>query len=182
MAGGDEAGTYRDFGVGADDRMERLWAPYRMAYLADSPAVPAGSNAFLEIPKLSDEDGLIVHRGEHTYVVLNLFPYNPGHCMVVPYRQVPDLEALTDDEAVELMRNTQKTIRVIKSISRPDAFNVGFNIGRAGGGSIAEHLHQHIVPRWAGDANYITVLAGTKVMPQLLGRTRALMAEAWKVA
>ncbi|BDH57178.1 hypothetical protein MTP03_21170 [Tsukamurella sp. PLM1] len=100
--------------------------------------------------------------------------------MVVPYRQVADLEDLTDDEAFELIKLTQKTIRVIKRISRPAAFNVGFNLGRSGGGSIAEHLHQHIVPRWPGDANYITVLSGTKVMPQLLGQTRALMAKAWE--
>ncbi|MGV7591769.1 HIT family protein, partial [Mycobacterium kansasii] len=89
----------------------------------------------------ADEDGLIVARGEHCYVVLNLFPYNPGHCMVVPYRQVAELEDLTDDEAFELIKLTQKTIRVIKRISRPAAFNVGFNLGRSGGGSIAEHLH-----------------------------------------
>ncbi|GAA4405916.1 HIT domain-containing protein [Tsukamurella soli] len=179
MADQDD-GRYRDFGVGAEDTIERLWAPYRMAYIAEAPTVPEGSTAFLEIPKLSDEDGLIVARGDTAYVVLNLFPYNPGHTMVVPYRKVANLEDLSDAEAMELMRLTQKTIRVIKAISRPDAFNVGLNLGRAGGGSIAEHLHQHIVPRWAGDASYITVLSGTKVMPQILSRTRELMAAAWK--
>lgn len=178
---GGARGAHTDFGVGdGDQTIERLWTPYRMQYLVDSPPVPEGSTAFLEIPKLADEDGLIVARGEYCYVVLNLFPYNPGHCMVVPYRQVADLEELTDDEAFELIKLTQKTIRVIKRISRPAAFNVGFNLGRSGGGSIAEHLHQHIVPRWPGDANYITVLSGTKVMPQLLGQTRALMAKAWE--
>ncbi len=172
--------VFSDRGVGAEDTVERLWAPYRMAYIAETPPVPEGSTAFLEIPKLADEDGLIVARGETAYVVLNLFPYNPGHTMVVPYRQVANLEDLTEAEAAEMMRLTQKVIRVIKSISNPDGFNVGLNLGRSAGGSIAEHIHQHIVPRWAGDASFMTVFSSTKVMPQLLSRTRALMARAWK--
>lgn len=179
---GDARGAHTDFGVGdgdGDESIERLWTPYRMRYLVDSPPVPEGSTAFLEIPKLADEDGLIVARGEHCYVVLNLFPYNPGHCMVVPYRQVAELEDLTDDEAFELIKLTQKTIRVIKRISRPAAFNVGFNLGRSGGGSIAEHLHQHIVPRWASDANFFPIIAKTKALPQLLGEVREKLATAW---
>ena len=100
--------------------------------------------------------------------------------MVVPYRKVANLEDLTLDESCELMAFTQKTIRVIKAISSPPGFNVGLNLGTVAGGSLAEHLHQHIVPRWGGDANFITVVAGTKVMPQLLRDTRALMASAWK--
>ena len=117
---GDARGAHTDFGVGdGDESIERLWTPYRMRYLVDSPPVPEGSTAFLEIPKLADEDGLIVARGEHCYVVLNLFPYNPGHCMVVPYRQVAELEDLTDDEAFELIKLTQKTIRVISGSRGP---------------------------------------------------------------
>lgn len=171
-----------DRGVGDPDRLARLWTPYRMTYIAESPrsAGSAGSSQpFTDIPAMSDEEGLIVARGELVYAVLNLYPYNPGHLMVVPYRQVSELEDLTDTEAGELMAFTQKAIRVIKSVSRPDAFNVGLNLGRSAGGSLADHLHMHVVPRWSGDANFITVVGQTKMIPQLLRDTRALLAEAW---
>lgn len=137
------------------------------------------THPFLDIPRMSDEDGLIVARGETVYAVLNLYPYNPGHSMVVPYRQVANLEDLTEAESVELMRFTQQMIRTIKSVSHPHAFNVGLNLGEAAGGSLSEHLHQHIVPRWGGDANFITVIGQTKVLPQLLRDTRGLLADAW---
>jgi ATP adenylyltransferase len=170
-----------DIGAGSPDRLQRIWSPHRMSYIAEAPK-PAKSSGdpFLDIPQMSDEDGLIVARGQAVYAVLNLYPYNPGHLMVVPYRQVADLEALTPEEAAELMAFTQKALRVIKSVSHPDAFNVGINLGSDAGGSLAQHLHQHVVPRWKGDANFITVLGGTKVMPQLLRQTRALLAEAWQ--
>lgn len=167
------------------DPLQRLWTPHRMSYItAEQPKTATDGekltgHPFLDIPRMTDEDGLIVARGESVYAVLNLYPYNPGHTMVVPYRQVAELEALTDDEATELMQFTQRMIRAIKSVSRPDAFNVGLNLGSAGGGSISEHLHQHIVPRWTGDANFITVVGGTKVIPQLLADTRTLLAQAW---
>lgn len=139
----------------------------------------ASSHPFLDIPMMSDEEGLIVARGKTVYAVLNLYPYNPGHTMIVPYRQVADLEALTADESAELMAFTQRMLTTIKSVSNPNAFNVGLNLGYAAGGSLAEHLHQHIVPRWIGDANFITVVGETKVMPQLLRDTRSLLAAAW---
>lgn len=173
--------TYRQFGVGRDD-LQLLWAPYRMAYIAETKSEPAEGmtgEPFLDIPRMSDEDGLVVARGEHVYVVLNLFPYNPGHAMVVPYRKVANLEDLDDDEAREFMAYTQRLIRVVKAVSNPDSFNVGLNLGGAAGGSLSEHLHQHVVPRWIGDANFITVTGGTKVLPQLLRQTRQLLSEAW---
>ncbi|MDF3281695.1 MULTISPECIES: HIT family protein [Gordonia] len=171
----------RDCGTGDPDRLQRLWSPHRMTYItADPPATKSTGHPFLDIPTMTDEDGLIVARGEHVYAVLNLYPYNPGHTMVVPYRQVADLEALTPGESAELMAFTQRMIRTIKSVSNPNAFNVGLNLGYAAGGSLAEHLHQHIVPRWVGDANFITVVGGAKVMPQLLRDTRHLLAEAWE--
>lgn len=179
VGGGRE--PYRQVGVG-EDRLQLLWAPYRMSYIAESrPAVAEGMTGepFLDIPRMSDEDGLLVARGEHVYVVLNLYPYNPGHSMVVPYRKVAALEDLTDAEAAELMSYTQHLLRVIKSVSRPDSFNVGLNLGSAAGGSLSDHLHQHVVPRWIGDANFITVTSGTKVLPQLLRQTRGLLAQAW---
>lgn len=181
-AHGPAAGdVYRQFGAG-EDRLQLLWAPYRMSYIAEARPEPAEGmtgEPFLDIPRMSDEDGLVVARGEHVYVVLNLYPYNPGHTMVVPYRKVADLEDLDDDESRELMSYTQHLIRVVKAVSNPDSFNVGLNLGSAAGGSLSEHLHQHVVPRWIGDANFITVTGGTKVLPQLLRQTRQLLSEAW---
>lgn len=172
---------YFQRGVGQDN-LQLLWAPYRMSYITESRAEPAEGmtgEPFLDIPRMRDEDGLVVVRGEYVYVVLNLYPYNPGHSMVVPYRKVANLEDLDDDESRELMAYTQHLIRVIKGVSNPDSFNVGLNLGSAAGGSLSEHLHQHVVPRWIGDANFITVIADTKVLPQLLRQTRQLLAEAW---
>ena len=179
----DESGSLTDRGAGEPDRLQRLWTPHRMSYILDVPAQKEGSagssQPFTYIPTLPDEDGLVVARGEQVYVVLNLYPYNPGHLMVVPYRQVSELEDLTASESAELMAFTQKAIRVIKSVSSPDGFNVGLNLGKSAGGSLAEHLHMHVVPRWAGDANFITIVGETKVIPQLLRDTRALLANEW---
>ena len=171
-----------DRGIGDPDRLARLWTPHRMNYIVESPRFGGSKGSAqpsTDIPSLSDEDGLMVARGDLVYVVLNLYPYNPGHLMVVPYRQVSELEDLTPEESAELMACTQKAIRVIKAVSRPDAFNVGLNLGKSAGGSLADHLHMHVVPRWAGDANFITVVGQTKVVPQLLRDTRALLAEEW---
>ncbi len=171
----------RDCGTGVPDRLQRLWSPHRMSYITADPPPAQNSTGhpFLDIPMMSDEDGLIVARGNAVYAVLNLYPYNPGHTMIVPYRQVADLEELTAEESAELMSFTQKMIRTIKAVSNPNAFNVGLNLGYAAGGSLSEHIHQHIVPRWVGDANFITVVGETKVMPQLLRDTRTLLAQAW---
>ncbi|AVH23101.1 HIT domain-containing protein [Nocardia cyriacigeorgica] len=182
LRGTDNGGDIVDHGAGEPDRLQRLWTPYRMSYIAEAAtATPkdATGHPFTDIPKMTDEDGLVVARGELVYAVLNLYPYNPGHMMVVPYRRVANLEDLTEAESAELMKFTQQAIRVIKKVSRPHGFNVGLNLGGVAGGSLADHLHQHIVPRWGGDANFITVVGGVKVMPQLLRETRALLAAAW---
>ena len=153
-----------------------------MSYIVDVPAnrdSTQPSRPFTDSPTLSDEDGLVIARGDLVYAVLNLYPYNPGHLMVVPYRRVAELEDLTDAETAELMAFVQKAIRVMKAISRPDGFNVGLNLGKSAGGSLAEHLHMHVVPRWSGDANFITIVGETKVVPQLLRDTRALLADEW---
>jgi ATP adenylyltransferase len=172
-----------DRGVGESDHLQRLWTPYRMSYLAEAPLKRENSDPaqlFTDIPQLPDEDGLVVARGELVYAVLNLYPYNPGHLMVVPYRRVSELEDLTDKESAELMAFTQKAIRVIKSVSHPHGFNVGLNLGISAGGSLAEHLHVHVVPRWGGDANFITIVGDSKVIPQLLRETRRLLATEWE--
>jgi ATP adenylyltransferase len=184
-------GEIRDAGAGDPDRLQRLWTPYRMSYITgtvgeresrDGEEPEAAGHPFIEIPKMTDEDGLVIARGEWVYAVLNLYPYNPGHMMVVPYRRVANLEDLTLEEGTELMAFTQQAIRVMKKVSRPEGFNVGLNLGGVAGGSLADHLHQHVVPRWGGDANFITVIGGVKVMPQLLRDTRALLSGAWKEA
>jgi ATP adenylyltransferase len=172
-----------DRGVGEIDHLQRLWTPYRMSYLAEGPLkqdINDRDQPFSDIPQLPDEDGLVVARGELVYAVLNLYPYNPGHLMVVPYRRVSELEDLTDKETAELMAFTQKAIRVIKNVSRPHGFNVGLNLGASAGGSLAEHLHVHVVPRWGGDANFITIIGDSKVIPQLLRDTRRLLATEWE--
>ncbi len=174
-----------DRGAGDPDHLQRLWTPHRMSYIAESPmkrdAGDAGApgEPFTDIPLMPDEDGLVVARGELVYAVLNLYPYNPGHLMVVPYRRVSELEDLTEAESAELMAFAQKAIRVMKVVSRPHGFNVGLNLGKSAGGSLAEHLHMHVVPRWGGDANFITIIGDAKIIPQLLRDTRTLLATEW---
>nr|WP_286982549.1 HIT domain-containing protein [Corynebacterium sp. UBA5992] len=174
MPGDSDNGSYVDSGAGDPDRLTRLWAPYRMAYITKRSEDP-----FVEAPRGSDEEGLIIARGELIYALLNLYPYNAGHLMVVPYRKVADLENLSSAESAELMEFAQKAVRVLKRVSNPDAINVGFNLGKASGGSVGDHLHLHVVPRWPGDSNFMTILDGTKVLPQLLKDTRALLAQGW---
>jgi len=182
--GGDsvapDGGTFTDTGVGDPDRLARLWAPYRSAYITSPPSgegTPA--EPFVDAPHRSDEESLIVARGESVYALLNLYPYNSGHLMVVPYRKVADLEDLTDSETAELIVFAKRAVKTLKRVSRPEAINVGLNLGKASGGSVGDHLHLHVVPRWAGDSNFMTVIGGTKVLPQLLKETRALLAEGW---
>lgn len=181
----EEREALTDTGVGEPDHLQRLWTPYRMNYIVgavdarESTGSAGSKQPFTDIPRMPDEDGLVVARGELVYAVLNLYPYNPGHLMVVPYRRVAELEDLTEGESNELMSFTQKAIRVMKGVSNPDGFNVGLNLGRSAGGSLAEHLHMHVVPRWSGDANFITVIGDSKVIPQLLRDTRYLLATEW---
>jgi ATP adenylyltransferase len=168
------------------DRLERLWTPYRMAYVRGEGALgdvsAKATCPFCRItadPATSTDDSLVVHRGSSCYVVLNLYPYNPGHLMVLPYRHVADLTDLDDAETAELSALTKAALVTIRDVSSPHAFNVGLNLGTAAGGSLAAHLHQHVVPRWSGDANFMTVLGGTKMLPQLLEDTRDLLVGAW---
>jgi ATP adenylyltransferase len=159
---------------------EHLWTPYRMAYIRGENK-PTGDHdcPFCLIPAMSDADGLIVARGETVFVVLNLYPYNAGHLMVVPYRHVPDYTDLTVAEVAELGACTQTAMRVVRSVSGAHGFNVGMNQGSVAGAGIADHLHQHAVPRWGGDTNFMPVIGLTRVLPQVLAETRALLADAW---
>ena len=172
--GHDPAGEPREGFEGFD----RLWTPHRMAYVAPERPTDAGC-PFCAMEHLPAEESLVVATGESCFAVLNLHPYNPGHLMILPLRHVADLEDLDDAEARELTTMTQQAIRALRRVSGPHAFNVGLNLGGVAGGSLSEHLHQHVVPRWSGDANFITVVGATKTLPQLLADTRALLADAW---
>ncbi|MDP9394732.1 MAG: HIT domain-containing protein [Actinomycetota bacterium] len=170
-------------GVGVPDAFQRLWTPHRMSYIRGEgkPNGPAPEDGcpFCRIPGLSDEDGLVVHRGVTSYVVLNLYPYNAGHLMICPYRHVADYTDLDRDEMVEVGELTRTAMRALREVSRPHGFNIGMNQGNIAGAGIAAHLHQHVVPRWGGDSNFMPIVGQTRVLPQLLRDTRALLAQAW---
>ena len=166
------------------DRWERLWTPHRMAYLRGENR-PVDSSAgdhcpFCRIPAGDDDQSnLVVARGSLVYVVMNLYPYNSGHLLVCPYRHVPDYTDLSSDEAAEFSAMTQKSMQALRRASNPHGFNIGMNQGSAAGAGIAAHLHQHVVPRWGGDTNFMPVIGQTKTLPQLLEETRDLLIEAW---
>jgi len=169
--------------AGVPDGFGRLWTPHRLAYITGETK-PSSDEAgpvcpFCRAPTLSDEAGLIVHRGALAYAVLNLFPYNSGHLMAVPYRHVPDYTDLTIDEVAEVGAITQQAMRVIRSVSGPHGFNIGMNQGAVAGAGIAGHLHQHVVPRWGGDTNFMPIVGQTRVLPQLLEQARRLLADEW---
>ena len=174
----EDAGSF----VGEPDGFERLWTPHRMAYIGGE-SKPADDSPrecpFCRAPSLDDAQGLVVHRGELAYVVLNLYPYSPGHLMVCPYRHVSAYVDLTADETVEVAQLTQQSIRVLTAVSAPHGFNLGMNQGEVAGAGIAAHLHQHVVPRWGGDSNFLPIIARTRALPVLLGDTRERLAAAW---
>jgi ATP adenylyltransferase len=156
-----------------------------MAYVTGSSVpvtdldTPSGC-PFCLAPKKPVDEGLVVARGRTVFAVLNLYPYNPGHLMVCPYRHVADYTDLDGPETVELSQFTQAAMRVIRRVSGPQGFNLGMNQGHVGGAGIAAHVHQHVVPRWSGDTNFMPVIARTKTLPQLLADTRTLLAREWE--
>ncbi len=165
--------------AGIPDGFQRLWTPHRIAYIEQGGTAPGDPCVFCEAPKLSDEQALIVHRGVTGYVILNLFPYNSGHVLVVPYRHVATYDAATPEEVAEIGSLTQTAMRVLTVTSHSDGFNIGMNQGAIAGAGIAAHLHQHVVPRWATDANFFPIIAHTKALPRLLGEVRDELATAW---
>ena len=168
-------------GAGLADAFGRLYTPHRMAYIKGGGPTGVGQQdcPFCEIPGMSDADGLVVARGQTAYVVLNLYPYNAGHLMVVPFRHVASYDDLEPAEAAEVATLTQRALRALRHATGAHGFNVGMNLGTVGGAGIAAHLHQHVVPRWGGDTNFMPVVGHTRVIPQLLPDTRDLLAQAW---
>ncbi|MFF2633531.1 HIT family protein [Microbacterium sp. NPDC058021] len=166
--------------AGVPDEFQRLWTPHRMAYIHAGADAMRAHCPFCAAPEKSDEDGLIVHRGRTAYVLLNLFPYNSGHLLVCPYRHVATYDQATDEEVAEIAALTQTGMRVLRQTARCDGFNIGMNQGAVAGAGVDEHLHQHIVPRWATDANFFPIIAKTKALPQLLGEVREAVSTAWR--
>ena len=167
--------------AGVPDAFQRLWTPHRLAYIkgGQEQVTTEESCPFCRAPQLGDEDALIVHRGTHAFVLLNLFPYNAGHLLVCPYRHVPDYTDIDDAETAEIAALTQTAMRVLRRVSNPSGFNLGMNQGVTGGAGIAAHLHQHVVPRWGGDGNFLPIIAQTKAITQTLGDVREQVAAAW---
>jgi ATP adenylyltransferase len=164
------------------DAFQRLWTPHRMVYIENGAADAENECPFCVAPSMDDEKALIVARGTHAYALLNLFPYNSGHILICPYRHVSTYDLATDEEVAEIASMTQTAMRVLTATSGAHGFNIGMNQGRIAGAGIAEHLHQHVVPRWAQDANFFPIIAGTKALPRLLGDVRAEVAAAWPTA
>jgi ATP adenylyltransferase len=167
---------------GVPDAFQRLWTPHRMVYIqGESKPVDdtAASCPFCRAPGLDDAEGLIVRRGETVFAVLNLYPYAPGHLLLCPYRHLSDYTELTAEERDELARFAAEAMAVLREVSHPAGFNLGLNQGEVAGAGIAAHLHQHVVPRWLGDSNFLPVTARTRAVPQLLGQARDLIATAW---
>lgn len=169
--------------AGDPDAFGRLWTPHRMAYILgeNKPGHDeAGDECpFCRAPSGSDEDGLIVARGRLVYAVLNLYPYTSGHLMVVPYRHVADYPGLDAAETAELASYTKLAMRALQDAMAPHGFNIGLNQGLVAGAGIAAHLHQHVVPRWGGDTNFVPIVAHTRVLPELLSDTRTNLARSW---
>ncbi len=146
--------------------MDYLWTPWRYAYV--STAEKTTGCVFCAAPKEDDAKALIVHRGRHCYVILNRYPYTPGHVMVVPYEHLDELRKLSADAANEMMALSQRMETVLRELYRPDGINLGMNIGKAAGAGIAGHIHMHVLPRWVADANFVSVVGETRILPETL--------------
>ena len=146
--------------------MDYLWTPWRYAYVTD--AEKEKGCVFCEAPKETDEKARIVHRGTHCYIILNTYPYTSGHVMIVPYTHLDELRRLPSEAANEMMALTQRMEGVLRSLYHPDGLNLGMNIGKAAGAGIAGHIHMHILPRWVADANFVSVIGETRVLPEAL--------------
>jgi ATP adenylyltransferase len=157
--------------------LKRLWAPWRLEYIKG--ADEQEGCVFCRAAQAGDEDGLVVRRGRRAFVLVNKYPYAAGHLMVAPFRHQGDFGELDADEAVEIHRLAASGLAALAEAMRPQGFNLGWNLGRIAGAGVADHVHLHVVPRWAGDTNFMPVLADVKVIPEALADTRAKLAEAW---
>jgi ATP adenylyltransferase len=160
--------------------MDYLWTPWRYAYV--STAENAVGCIFCAAVKANDDaKTLIVYRGEHCFVILNAYPYTPGHAMIVPYAHLDQLRNLPPEAATEMMSLTQRLESVLRDLYHPDGVNLGMNIGKAAGAGIAGHIHMHILPRWVADANFMTVVGETRILPEALEETRKRLTAALQI-
>jgi ATP adenylyltransferase len=150
--------------------MDRLWTPWRLAYVTAASTGDPGC-VFCDVVARGADESLIVHQGSSCFVVLNLYPYNNGHLMVVPHRHVGRLALLTPAELDELMRLTRASEMALQELYQPHGFNMGLNLGKPAGAGVLDHLHMHVVPRWNGDTNFMTVVGETRVLPEDLAHT-----------
>jgi ATP adenylyltransferase len=166
--------------------MDSLHAPWRIEYIL-TPKEPSPESLFTRIAQSNDDEAnLVIARARTCYALLNAYPYTGGHLMIVPYKQVTDMNALTDEEILDLMKLTRRCQNALSQVMEPEGFNIGINLGKVAGAGILEHLHIHIVPRWLGDTNFMPVLANTTVVPQALrdlaGQLRAVLATCREIA
>lgn len=170
--------------------LDRLWAGWRSAYMdevtADDEGLPAdGGSVFTRILRavdageLTDETAYIVHRGDHTFAILNAYPYGTGHLLAMPYREVGELDGLTAGESQDLWRTVNESVVAIKAAYRPGGVNIGFNLGRAAGAGVPTHLHAHVLPRWGADSNFMTTVAEARVLPEPLSMTWEKLRTTW---
>jgi diadenosine tetraphosphate (Ap4A) HIT family hydrolase len=162
--------------------LELIWNGWRARYVQGADVRPRGEGSvFTQILQagLPDEETYILHRGSLVFAILNAFPYASGHLMVLPYREVADLEQLTAEESAELWIAVTDAVRAVKAVYRPAGVNVGINLGRAAGGSVSEHVHVHVVPRWVGDNNFMTAVANARTLPEPLGESAAKLRASW---
>lgn len=168
---------------GDPDGFQRLWTPHRAAYVNGDEKPANGDSSecpFCRTPCGNDDDGLVIARGQTCYALLNLYPYNSGHVLVCTYRHVSLYPDLTDAERVEMGEMTARTMKVLDTAMHPHGFNLGMNQGEVAGAGIAAHIHQHVVPRWGGDANFFPIIAQVKAVPAILGETREQLANVWQ--
>lgn len=165
------------------DSWSRIWVPHRMAYIKgeNRPTSDAQEGCpFCRIQGLDDSEALIIHRSDNAFVVLNLYPYNAGHLLICTNRHVADYTELSEAEVAEVSQLTRKAMTVLRAASNAQGFNLGVNQGSIAGAGVAPHFHQHVVPRWGGDANFMPIIGRTRPMPQLLSETRDLLAQEWQ--
>ena len=158
--------------------MDHLWTPWRYAFVTGAGLI--SGCIFCDAVKMSDEKARIVHRGTQCFVILNTYPYTPGHVMIVPYAHLDELQKLPPEAATEMMTLAQRMESVLRQLYTPDGINLGMNIGKAAGAGIAGHIHMHVLPRWVADANFMSVVSETRVLPELLQETWARMTAALK--
>lgn len=149
--------------------MDNLWAPWRIDYILGKK--PEGCLFCNKAGEKDDESNYILWRSIHNYIIMNIYPYNPGHLMIVPYFHTSTIEDLPDEVSLDFMKTTQKALSILRKAMNPDGFNLGLNLTKSGGAGIEEHIHLHIVPRWSGDTSFMTVLSDVRVIPEHLRAT-----------